>query len=96
MSQVAHEAKEQINKQKLDPELSKNVHKTLADPGGAAGAPPNRINFFRFRIHFCQKVYVSEVGAPPNGFAPPQREILDPPLQNDNSSCIIWDQKVYF
>ena len=37
--------------------------------------PPNRINFFRFHICFCQKVYASEVGAPP-----PQRGILDPPL----------------
>ena len=33
--------------------------------------PPNRINFFHFCISFCRKVYVSEVGAPPNGSAPP-------------------------
>ena len=50
--------------------------KALVDPGGAASAcPPNRIHFFCFRIRFCRKVYASEVGAPP-----PQREILDPPL----------------
>ena len=49
--------------------------------GGAAGArPPNRINFFRFRIRFRQKVYASEVGAPQRVGAPPQQEILDPPL----------------
>ena len=42
--------------------------------GGFIGAPPNRINFFRFRIRFHRKVYALEVGAPP------QREILDPPL----------------
>ena len=50
--------------------------------GGAAGAhPPNRIQFFCFCIHFCQKVPTSEVGAPPNGSVPPpQWEILDPPL----------------
>ena len=40
----------------------------VADSGGA----PNGTQFFRFRIHFCQKAPVSEVG--------PQREILDPPL----------------
>ena len=41
--------------------------------GGAppARASPNRINFFRFRICFCQKVYASEVGAPPMGWHPP-------------------------
>ena len=49
------------------------IIKALADPGGAAGAPPpNRINFFRFRIRFCRKVYASEVGAPPpTGRRPP-------------------------
>ena len=56
----------------------------LADPGGHRGVrpppPPNRINFFRFCIRFCQKVYASEVGTPPTGRRPPQREILDPPL----------------
>ena len=41
---------------------------SLADPGGRRGArPPNRINFFRFRIRFRRKVYVWEVGAAPNG-----------------------------
>ena len=46
---------------------------SLADLGGAAGAPPppNRINFFRFCIHFYQKVYASEVGAPERVGAPP-------------------------
>ena len=54
----------------------------LADPGGGRcrRTSPNRINFFCFRICFHRKVYVSEVGAPPNGSAPPQQEILDPPL----------------
>ena len=37
----------------------------LADPEGAAGAPPpNGIKFFHFRIRFHQKVPASEVGAP--------------------------------
>ena len=52
--------------------------------GGSRGrrrrAPPNRINFFRFRICFCQKVYTSEVGTPPMGRHPPQWKILDLPL----------------
>ena len=40
--------------------------------GGAAGMhPPNRIHFFHFHIHLCQKVYVSEVSAPPMGQYPP-------------------------
>ena len=42
----------------------------LADPGGRCRRvppPPNRIHFFRFCILFRQKVYASEVGAPPNG-----------------------------
>ena len=44
----------------------------LADPGGhRQHMPPNRINFFHFRIHFCQKVYASEVGTPPWVGAPP-------------------------
>ena len=48
----------------------------LADPrgGGAAGArPPNRIQFFRFRICFRQKAPALVVGAP-NGSAPPPTE----------------------
>ena len=47
--------------------------KTLADPGGRHGAPPppNRINFFCFRIRFCRKVYASEVGTPSTGQRPP-------------------------
>ena len=43
-------------------------------------APPNGIQFFCFCMRFCQKAAASEVGAP-NGSAPPQREILDPPLK---------------
>ena len=46
--------------------------RALADPGGAASvSPPNRINFFHFRICFHQKVYASEVGAPPPTGRPP-------------------------
>ena len=50
-----------------------NACMLLADPGGAllAHAPPNRINFFHFRIRFCQKVYASEVGAPPQQVGAP-------------------------
>ena len=45
--------------------------------------PPNRTKFFCFYICFHQKVPVSEVGTPSNeGWRPPQREILDPPLVN--------------
>ena len=51
--------------------------------GGTPGVhPPNRIQFFHFRICFCQKAYVSEVGAP-------QREILDPPLYSFNCHKIL-------
>ena len=64
---------------------SQTKQSTLADPGRPP--PPNRINCFHFRIHFHRKVYVSEVGAPPNGSVPPQREILDLPLVNE-----IYDQ----
>ena len=50
---------------------------TVVIIGRSRGVPlahtPNRIHFFRFCIHFCQKVYASEVGTP-------QWEILDPPL----------------
>ena len=47
----------------------------------SGAAPPNRTKFFCFYICFHQKVPVSEVGAPSNeGWRPPQREILDPPL----------------
>ena len=49
-----------------------SLSQPLADPGGAAGAP-NRIQFFHFRICFCRKAYMLEVGAP-------QQEILDPQL----------------
>ena len=55
---------------------------SLADPGGAlpARTPPNRINFFRFCICFHQKVYASEVGAPP------QRVGAPPPTGNPGSA----------
>ena len=45
----------------------------LADLRGAcrAHATPYRTQLFRFRIHFHQKVPVSEVHAPPNGCMPP-------------------------
>ena len=35
--------------------------------GTASMCSPNRINFFCFHIHFHQKVYASEVSAPPMG-----------------------------
>ena len=41
--------------------------------------PPNRIQFFHFRICFHQKVPTLEVGAPQQ-LGAPQWEILDPPL----------------
>ena len=44
----------------------------LADLGGCAGRmPPYGTQFFRFRIHFCQKAPVSEVHAPLMGPRPP-------------------------
>ena len=48
-------------------------YKALADPGGRPrrATPPNRIHFFHFHICFHQKVYTSEVGAPPTGQRPP-------------------------
>ena len=56
------------------------------DIGGSRGrhwhAPPNRIQFFRFHTCFCQKAYMSEVGAPPaHRVGTPQWEILDLPLR---------------
>ena len=46
--------------------------------------PPNRTKFFHFYICFHQKVPVLEVGTPSNeGWRPPQREILDPPLMGN-------------
>ena len=56
---------------------------TLADLGSATGArPPNGIQFFHFRIRFHRKVPASEVGAP-------QREILDPPLDETHTELLI-------
>ena len=48
--------------------------------GRAGRTPPYGTQFFCFHIHFCRKVPMSEVHAPPNGSTPPLREILDPPL----------------
>ena len=51
---------------------------TLADPGGTTSVPPpNRINFFRFRICFRRKVYALEVGAPPTGNPGSATETID-------------------
>ena len=61
---------EHLQKNKLGRTLIR-ISVSLADPGGAAGAPPNMINFFHFHIRFHQKVYASEVGAPPTGRRPP-------------------------
>ena len=49
--------------------------------------PPNRINFFHFCIHFCQKVYASEVGAPPMGWFPP------PPMGNPGSATGYYEHR---
>ena len=44
----------------------------LADLGGVPGARPTYgTQFFRFRMHFCQKAPTSEVHSPPNGSTPP-------------------------
>ena len=52
----------------------------LADPGGAAGAPPPQgSRFFHFDIQIFQNVAILEVGAP-HEVSAPLREILDPPL----------------
>ena len=46
--------------------LRKKGYSALADPGGCCQCVPlNRIHFFCFCICLCQKVYASEVGAPP-------------------------------
>ena len=37
---------------------------SLAGLRALLGPPYNRIQFFRFRIHFCRKVPTLEVGAP--------------------------------
>ena len=60
--------------------------------GGSRGRarrtpPPYGTQFFRFCIHFHQKVPMSEVHAPPNGCTPPLREILDPPLFVQSIQC---------
>ena len=53
---------------------------SLADPGGAAGgAPPQQDKFLSFSHVFAKKCMRWRL-VPPNGSAPPQREILDPPL----------------
>ena len=52
----------------------------LADPGGAAGTcPPTGSISFIFTYVFIEKCMHQRL-APPNGSAPPQWEILDPPL----------------
>ena len=54
----------------------------LADPGGRRGAPPPTGSIsFVFTYVFTEKCTHQRL-APPNGSAPPppQREILDPPL----------------
>ena len=62
----------------------------LADLGGRAWhMPPYGTQFFRFCIHFHQKVPTSEVHAPPNGCTPPLQEILDPPLITEHGQVNI-------
>ena len=56
----------------------------LADPGGRRGArPPTGSISFVFTYVFAEKCTRRRLVPPPNGSAPPQREILDPPLQRD-------------
>ena len=53
----------------------------LVDPGGAAGAsPPTGSNSFIFAYVFAKKCPHRRSALPPNGSAPPQRDILDPLL----------------
>ena len=61
----------------------KNCVKSLADPGGAppARAPPTGSISFIFAYVFAEKCTLQRLAPPPNGLAPPQREILDPPLK---------------
>ena len=47
--------------------------------GHARRTPPYGTQFFCFRIHFHQKVVMSDIDAPITGRRP-LREILDPPL----------------
>ena len=53
----------------------------LADPGGRRRrAPPQQDQFLSFSHMFLLKSVCVRGWCPPNGSAPPQREILDPPL----------------
>ena len=62
--------------------VTARTYKSLADPGGAAGAPPQQDPILSFSHMFGRNTHVSELGAPPpTGRRPPQRKILDPPLQ---------------
>ena len=59
------EEKDFVQEKKPQPKLDMII-------GGSRGGrcrrpPPNRIQFFHFRIHFCQTVPTLKVGAPPNG-----------------------------
>ena len=60
--------------------------------GGMPGTrPPYGTQFFRFCIHFHQKVPMSEVHSPLTGARPPW-EILDPPLHHGRSIMFSWNE----
>ena len=62
--------------------MSPKVRQDIAGSRGACPAhAPYGSQFFHFRIHFHQKVPMSEVHVPPNGVHAPLWEILDLPLQ---------------
>ena len=48
--------------------MGSQYYVSLADPGGAAGMPPQQ-DPIHFHICFCRRAPMSEVGAPSNGSA---------------------------
>ena len=81
LNYFSHNLWEMFN-QLLNASFGKIIHlkivpKAYLFSGGSGGRchqrppPPNRIQFFHFCTHFCQKVPTSEVGAPPTARRPP-------------------------
>ena len=64
--------------------FTKIEHIPLADPSGGRRrcAPPQQDQFLSFSHMFLLKSVCIGGWCPPNGSAPPQREILDPPLHS--------------